>query len=236
VEAGIEIRVGSPDELRGLWLDGMPFGGIFVPGAVSLSAGMPVFVHVVMEGPALASVTLTATVAWRRHPVRESIAPHVTLRPGVGIAFDAEMRDRVLFLDRLARGDAEEKRQGIRYPATLHGELVLLDGERAIDTRVEDVGPRGARISLKIEADLVPGSPVRLWVAHAYSGENAFVPLAARIAWSDPDRPKLAGISLDLMTKEERLIWARIVTRARSMLEAKLVPHEPISGGGSGHT
>jgi Tfp pilus assembly protein PilZ len=233
VEAtGIEVRVGTPDDLRALWLDGFADGGIFVPGAISLSAGMPVFVHLVVEGAPTGSVMLTGTVAWRRHPVRESTPPSVVLRAGVGIAFDRDTRERALFLDRLARGTSRELRGGIRYPAALHGELVLLDGERAIDTRIEDVGPRGARIAVKAAADLSPGSPIRLWVAHAHSGENAFVPLAARVIWNDADHPKVAGVQLDLTTKEERLIWARIVTRARDALESRLVPQERVTGAG----
>ncbi len=75
----------------------------------------------------------------------------------------------------------------------------------------------------------MPSAVARLWVAYAPSGESSFAPLAGHLAWVDAQQPENTGIQLDLATREERLHWARIVTRARDELHARLVPHEPLT-------
>ena len=229
----IEIRVRHAEDLRGWWLDGFQDGGIFIPGAVSLPAGTPVSVRIVTELPVAGSTVLSGTIIWRRLPQRGgAAAPNgvTPLRAGAGIAFDASMRSRLLFLDRLERGAAHEGRSAIRYPASLGGELVVLDGDRALPVRVEDVGVRGARVHLTEGSFLAPSVPVRLWLAAGESGASSFAPLAGHVAWLNRGESERLGVKLELGNKEDRLHWARVVNRCREDFERRFIAIERMVG------
>lgn len=214
----LELTVQRAEDLRAWWLDGFSDGGLFVPGVFPVAAGAQVNVRVVHEEPTTSCTLLSGTVVWRRYPPREGSHPIASLRPGVGVAFNPSMRKRVLFLERLSRGTASEGRRGLRYPASLPGELVVREGERGLEVRVEDVSPHGARVTVSDSSLLTRGARVRLWVAHAPSGESSFAALEGETAWVQPGTQGQAGIRLHLATANERLHWARVVTRAREAL------------------
>jgi len=213
----IEIRLRSAEDVRAWWLDGFADGGVFVPGVFTMPAGSPILVRLLTELPAGACTVLTGTVIWRRLPTRGD-GPEL-LRPGIGVAFDPTMRNRVLFLDRLGRGTASDSRGGARYPTRLASEVAVREAERAQPAEVLDVGPRGARVITPRASFVEAGSTVRLWVAPEQSGESTFAPLTGRVAWLDRSDAETFGVRLDLATKEERLHWAKVVTRARETLE-----------------
>ncbi len=216
----IEIRFRRAEDLRAWWLDGFEEGGLFVPGTFALSAGTPVLLRIFTELPTPSTTLLTGTVIWRRLPPR--LETPGALRAGVGIAFDASMRHRVLFLDRLGRGAAHDGRTALRYPTRLASEVGLREGERAQPGEILDVSPHGARVHLIRSglADVVAnGGTVKLWVAPPVSGEASFSPLAGRVAWLDRSSGDKFGLRLELATKDDRLHWAKVVTRCREAVE-----------------
>ena len=149
----------------------------------------------------------------------------ITLRAGIGISFTPEMASRVLFLDRLARGAANESRSSARYPTNLLGEVEARETERPVEARVLDVAVHGARVSVARGAFVDAGSAVSMRIAMPRSGEVARSPLRGRVAWVSPAAregvsSRTIGVRLELATSDERLIWAKIVTRAREELEA----------------
>lgn len=229
----IEIRVQEAGELRAAWLDGFDAqggggawsGGLFVPGTFSIAAGSPVRVRIDIERAATTTI-LDGVVIWRRLPPREQAVgvSSITLRPGLGIAFSPAMRTRVLYLERLGRGSAHEARTAARYPTELRGELVVRSGERPLRARVVDVAVRGAKIVLGEQSFVAAGSTVELRVAMPKSTEIVRAPLVGRVAWIDgaPQNEGVGGslgVRLDLATTDERLHWAKIVTRAREAFE-----------------
>lgn len=230
----IELRLSGPEELRDLWLDNLSDGGLFVPGSFPVSAGTDVLVRVIVEkvGPEAhaATTVLGGTVVWRRLPSRDPNAA-ATLRPGVGIAFHSDMRPRALFLERISRGVTTEGRGAVRYPARMPGEVRILVEERPLSSHVVDVGVRGARLEVTEAAYCEPGQRIELSVALPRSGEVNLAPLVGHVAWRSVSREGRTslGVRLDLETKEERLHWAKIVTRARESLD-----EHPLRGGGSG--
>lgn len=218
----IEIALGDAAELRNAWLDGYQNGGMFVPGTFAVPAGAAVLVRVRVERPRPTTTVLLGTVVWRRLPQRDPVigSSSISLRAGIGVSFAAAMQNRVLFLDRLARGTATESRGAARYPTELLGELSPRNSERPIEARVLDVALRGARVSLSDAAFLDAGAAIELRVAVPRSGEMARAPLHGRVAWVDRASGKQVGVKLELATTDERLVWAKIVTRAREELEA----------------
>lgn len=235
--SAIELRVKTAEDLRAWWLDGFPDGGLFVPGPVNLAAGSKIVIRIVIEGMSTTGTVLTGTVAWRRltagsvHAANrpESPGSHA-LRAGIGVAFDASMRGRLLFLDRLGRGAAVNARGGYRYPASLVGELAVRGGERAISIRVDDVGPHGARVRLSEEGCVGPTTPVRLWLAADTSGASSFAALAGNVAWVGHDAEGPLGIRLELGNKEDRLHWARVFNRCRAEFERRFVVVDRLVG------
>lgn len=217
----IDIALGDAAELRNTWLDGYQNGGMFIPGAFAVPAGAAVLVRVRVDRPRPTTTVLLGTVIWRRLPQRDPIvgSSSVALRAGIGVSFAASMEGRVLFLDRLARGTATESRAAARYPTELLGEVSARDSERPIQARVLDVAVRGARVSLSDAAFLDSGAAIEMRVAIPRSGEIARAPLRGRVAWVDRNGKQL-GLKLELATTDERLVWAKIVTRAREELEA----------------
>lgn len=220
----IELKLGGPEELRDLWLDNLSDGGLFVPGVFPVSAGTNVLVRVVVDkvtsdGHA-ATTVLGGTVVWRRLPPRDAQA-HAALRPGIGVAFHPEARPRALFLERLSRGVTTEGRGAVRYPARLPGEVRILAEEKPLSTHLVDVGVRGARVEVLQPAYCEPGQRVEITVALPRSGEINLSPLVGHVAWRSVSRDGKTslGVRLDLESKEERLHWAKIVTRAREALE-----------------
>jgi Tfp pilus assembly protein PilZ len=236
----IEIRVRDAGELRVAWLDGLSDGGVFLPGNFSVGAGTPVLLRVVVERPTPTTTLLIGSVVWRRLPQREPVMGQssITLRAGIGISLAPSMRARALFLDRLARGSAGEARGALRYPTDLPGELTVRTDERATAARVLDVSVRGARVSLSSQAFVQAGSAIEARIAVATSGEFARMPLRGRVAWigerSDAainrNSSQQVGVRLDLSTTDERLIWAKIVTRAREALEEQPIRVEKLTG------
>jgi Tfp pilus assembly protein PilZ len=220
--SAIEIRVRDAEELRSAWLDGFEHGGIFVPGAFSLAAGLPVRVRIVTERPA-ATTVLDGTIVWRRLPQRENVvaAGMASLRPGIGIAFGASMSQRVLFLDRLARGAASEGRAAVRYPTEMRGEVFVRDSERPAPAMLVDVAVRGARILLSEPVIVGRESVVEVRIASPRSGESVRSGLVGRVAWSTREGKTQMGVRLELATTEERLHWAKVVTRAREVFEER---------------
>ena len=225
----IELHLRDPEGLRDLWLDDVPDGGVFVPGVFPVSAGTDVLVRVCVDNVAGATATtlLTATVMWRRLPPRVGSHAPASLRPGVGVAFHPDMRARAVFLERLSHGATAEGRSAVRYPARLPGELRTTSGaafgveDRPLSTTVLDVGVRGARIEVKNPAFWEPGQRVELAVVLPRSGEVNLSPLVGHITWRSVSREGRTslGVRLDLESKEERLHWAKIVTRVREALE-----------------
>jgi hypothetical protein len=213
----IEIRLRRAEDIRAWWLDGFADGGVFVPGLFALSAGTPVLVRLLTELPVVGSTVLSGMVIWRRLPTRNETA--ATLRPGIGIAFEPSMRSRVIFLDRLGRGAASDSRGGVRYPTLIASEIAVRESERAQPAEVLDVGPRGARILMPRTSFVEAGSAVRVWIAPAQSGESSFAPLSGRVAWLDRSKAETFGVRLDLANKDDRLHWAKVVTRAREAIE-----------------
>jgi Tfp pilus assembly protein PilZ len=218
----IELSLADAGELRNAWLDGYQNGGMFIPGTFAVPAGAAVLVRVHVERPRPTATVLLGTVVWRRLPQRDPVigASSVTLRAGIGISFAASMQGRVLFLDRLARGTATEGRSAARYPTELAGEVCARDSERPIDARVLDVAVRGAGISLSKPAFLDAGAAIEVRVGIPRSGEVSRAPLRGRVAWVERATGQMVGVKLDLATTDERLVWAKIVTRAREELEA----------------
>ena len=218
-----EIHLRDADELRLAWLDGLDDGGLFLPGDFSVSAGSPVLLRVIIDRPAPTTTLLAGIVAWRRLPTRQLGEPRrsgINLRAGIGVSFAPSMRVRALFLDRLGRGSAGESRTALRYPVDLPGDLSARSSERATGARIVDVSLRGTRVALATSAFLDVGSAIELHVAVASSGEFSRWPLHGHVAWIERSSGQQLGVRLDLATSEERLIWAKIVTRARESLEA----------------
>lgn len=228
----IELRVRSADELRVAWLDGLQDGGIFLPGAFAISAGAPVLLRVLVEEPTPTTTVLAGTIVWRRLPQREPVAGHssITLRAGIGVSLATAMRPRALFLDRLARGSAAEGRSALRYPTEIPGELTARETERATTAVVVDVSVRGARMMLASPAFLAMGCTIEARIAVPRSGEFPRMPLRGRVAWVDRGSGQHVGLRLDLGSTEERLIWAKIVTRARESLEDHPIRVERLTG------
>jgi Tfp pilus assembly protein PilZ len=218
----IEISLGDAGELRDAWLDGFQNGGMFIAGTFAIAAGAAVLVRVQVERPSPTNTLLLGTVIWRRLPQREPAVglSSITLRAGIGISFAPAMQGRVLFLDRLARGTTNESRTATRYPTQLLGELVAREGERPVEARLLDVSVRGACVSLAHGAFLDPGAAIEMRVAMPRSGEIVRAPLCGRVAWVNRATGQSLGVRLDLATTDERLSWAKIVTRARETLEA----------------
>jgi len=217
----IDITLGEAAELRNAWLDGFQNGGMFIPGAFAIPAGAAVLVRVHIEKPAPTTTLLLGTVIWRRLPHRDPVVglATVTLRAGIGISFTPAMQSRVLFLDRLARGTGSELRAAARYPTQLVGEVSARTTERPVEAKVLDVAVRGARVALSRAAFVDAGSAIELRMAMPRSGEMTRAPLSGRVAWVDRAGQAI-GVRLDLATTDERLIWAKVVTRAREELEA----------------
>ncbi len=225
----IELHLQDPEGLRDLWLDDVPEGGVFVPGVFPLSAGTDVLVRVIVDNVAGSTATtlLTATVIWRRLPPRDPARTATSLRAGVGVAFHTEMRARAAFLERLSHGATAEGRSAVRYPARLPGELRTRAAvefgaqERPLSIVVVDVGVRGARLEVESAAFLEPKQRIELAVVLPRSGEVNLAPLVGHIAWRSVSREGQTsfGARLDLETREERLHWAKIVTRVREALE-----------------
>ena len=236
--SAIELRVKSAEDLQAWWLDGFPDGGLFVPGPVALPAGSRVLVRIFTEHPTSATTVLSGTVAWRRlsagaiHAANrpESSRASQELRAGIGIAFDPAMRGRLLFLDRLGRGATHDGRAGVRYPASMVGELAVRGGERAVSVQVDDVGPRGARLRLADGAVVSGTTPVRLWLAADVSGASSFAPLAGNVAWVGRHAEGPLGVRLDLGNKEDRLHWARVFNRCRAEFERRFVAVDRLVG------
>lgn len=233
--SAIELRVRHAEDLRAWWLDGVADGGLFIPHVVTVAAGTPIVVRILTERPHPGSTVLRGTVIWRRLSAGAvgSVDPKMSgafpLRPGLGIQFDPSMRSRLLFLDRLERGAAADGRSGLRYPASLVGELGVRGDERALEVSVEDVGPRGARIRApnpSLFAGAAGGGTVRLWLASGTSGTSSFASLAGRVAWVDKALGQTAGVRLELGTKEDRLHWARVFSRCREDFERRFISVE----------
>jgi Tfp pilus assembly protein PilZ len=226
--SAIEIRVRDAEELRSAWLDGFEHGGIFVPGAFNLAAGLPVRVRITTERPA-ATTVVDGTIVWRRLVQRENASP-AALRAGIGIAFAPSMRARVAFLDRLSRGAAADGRAAVRYPADLRGELLVRNGERPSPALLVDVAVRGARVILSESANVTPESAVELRIALPRSGESVRSGLVGRVAWWHRDAKTVLGVRLELATAEERLHWAKVVTRAREVFEERPIKVQKLVG------
>jgi Tfp pilus assembly protein PilZ len=211
----IELRVADAAALQAWWLDGLPHGGIFVPGDFELFAGAPVLLCVVIEGQPVGSTLVAGTVIQRRTSLGASAPPPAMrrenlLRPGLGIAFDEGTEARVAYLVERSRALAKESRSGLRWPLGIPAHVVLRDGGRPVRISLEDVGTRGARISLP------PGiSPERQASATLAIRSNELEVTSAflgAVAWVSPHA---VGLTLALETKEDRARWARLVTRAR---------------------
>jgi Tfp pilus assembly protein PilZ len=217
----IDIALGDAAELRNAWLDGYQNGGMFIPGTFAIAAGAPVLVRVHVERPSQTTTILLGTVIWRRLPQKDPVArtSSITLRAGIGISFVPTMQSRVLFLDRLARGTASESRAATRYPTELPGEFAVTRGEQAVEARIVDVAVRGARVALASGTFVEPSAAIEMRIATPRSGELARAPLRGRVAWVETGG-RSVGVRLDLATAEERLLWAKIVTRAREAIEA----------------
>jgi hypothetical protein len=236
--SAIELRVRTAEDLQGWWLDGFPDGGLFVPGTIALPAGSRVVLRISTEHPSAGSTVLMGTVAWRRLSAGAVLAANrppaaesgPVLRPGLGIAFDPAMRSRLLFLDRVGRGAAQDGRAGLRYPAALVGELAVRGGERAISVAVDDVGPRGVRIRLAGDGFVRAGTPIRLWLAEGTSGASSFAALAGHVAWVGRGTEGPLGIRLELGSKEDRLHWARVFHRCRAEFERRFVAEARLVG------
>lgn len=228
----VEIRLRDADELRMAWLDGLQEGGVFVPGAFAIGAGAPVILRVMIEKPVATTTVLMGSVVWRRLPQREPAfgSSSITLRAGIGVAFAPSMRGRALFLERIARGAASEDRGAIRYPTDLAGEVSARTSEKAFSARMLDVSVRGARLHLAAPAFLEAGGAIEIRIAHAVSGELSRAPLTGRVAWLDRPTGQHVGVRLDLSSTEERLIWAKIVTRARESLEEQPIRVDRLVG------
>ena len=240
--SAIELRVRTAEDLRTWWLDGFPDGGLFVPGPSGLPAGSQVDVRIFTELPTTGSTVLSGIVAWRRLSAGSILSANPPesigqgsrgsheLRPGIGIAFDASMRNRLLFLDRLGRGTAHDGRAGVRYPARLVGELAVRGGERALSIEVDDVGPRGARVLLSGDGFIGAGTPVRLWLAADSSGASSFAALAGNVAWVGRGAEGPLGVRLELENKEDRLHWARVFNGCRAGFERRYVAVDRLVG------
>lgn len=226
----IELRVPTVQHLRALWLEGLPDGGVFVPGLVSVPAAAPVIVRIAIEAPRAVTMFVRGTVTWRRLQAGasgpEKPASGLLLRSGTGIAFDATERPRLLFLERLERGAANEGRASSRYPSELPGELMVRDGERAVPIRVQDVGTHGARVWLPAKAYVDKSTPVRLWLSSNTSGASSFAPLVGQVSWVDRVRGDTLGVQLALGTKEDRLHWARVFRHCQHDFERLFVTAE----------
>jgi hypothetical protein len=235
--AAIDLRVQSAQHFRALWLDGLPDGGVFVPGLVGLAAATPVVLRVIVDEPKPSTTFLRGSVAWRRLQAGAAggdlSSSSVLLRPGSGVAFEAAMRPRLIFLERLERGAANDGRSGSRYPTRLSGELMVRDGERALQIRVDDIGTHGARVRLPTKAYVIKDTAVRLWLAWNSSGASSFAPLPGRVMWVDRverDGDRVGGedlgVQLDLGSKEDRLHWARVFRGCQQDYERHATPSE----------
>lgn len=224
----LELRVRDPGELRAWWLDGYAAGALFVPGGADLPAGTEVLVRVVIEraeGRDLqGSTNVVGTVVFRRLAAG-SVAPpgtaHLPLRPGVGVAFDPSMRARVVHLERLARGAANEARASSRYAVEVPGHVALREGEHPHRALLDEIGTRGARVS--VPSGAIATASTRVVVAIHDRELGVSTALAGRVAWTDRSASNVFGITLELATREDRAAWARVVTRARESMERRRV-------------
>ena len=218
-EGLIEVRVQRLDELRALWLDAFADGAIFVPALMDVAAGSRVLVHVRYTQPAIGSVFLTGTVAYRRalagarpRPARR-VSGTFAIEPGVAIAFDATVRNRIVFLERLERGASPEARRGPRYPTMLEGELLVRRSESPVLVRIDDVGPHGARI---VAPGIVDGVRVGALARLSLVAGGTTAPLAVQVVWVDRTHGDALGARMVLTSAEERLQWARVFSACRS--------------------
>ncbi len=235
----IDARVADAGELRAVWLDDIPHGGLFIGGSFSVAAGANVRLRIQTARPPSTTI-LDAVVVWRRLPPAEARRTSaISLRPGIGVAFTPAMHARVAFLSRLSRGADgaarapayDEGRRSTRYPTSLRGEIVVpavgRGDARAHAAVLRDVAVHGAALSVADAVELSPGQPISLRLAPNQSGESALSSLHGRVAWVGSERGRAArrvtGVQLRLDSAPERLHWAKIVTRARQAFE-----HDPI--------
>ncbi len=226
----LELRVREPADLRAWWLDGYAAGGLFVPGTIELSAGSTVVVRVVIErsggdGRATAgSTNVLGTVVFRRHAAGSAAPPgaaHLPLRPGVGVAFEPSVRARVVHLERLSRGAINEARASARYAVELPAHVALRDGEQPSRAVLDEIGARGARVTVPSGAIAVVSSRVVIAIHDPDVGVSRA--LGGRVAWTDRAASNVFGVALELETREDRAAWARVVTRAREAMERRRV-------------
>lgn len=224
----LELRVADAASLHDWWLSGLPHGGIFVPGDFELFAGAPVLLCVVIDGQPVGSTLIQGTVIQRRTSLGASAPPPAMrkenlLRPGIGVAFDEGTEARVAYLLERSKGHARESRNGLRWPLGIPAHVVLREGARPARVSLEDVGTRGARISLpqgdppeRLSGATLAIRSTELDVTSAFLGTVAWV----------ADRS--LGLTFALDTKEDRARWARLVTRAREGFERKRAATIPL--------
>ncbi|MGZ3421168.1 MAG: hypothetical protein ACXVEF_24530 [Polyangiales bacterium] len=217
----VELRVADPTALQAWWLEGLPHGGMFVPGDLDLFAGAAVRLCIVIEGNPVGSTLIEGTVVHRRTSAGASAPPPALrraslLQPGVGIAFDEGTLRRSTYLIERSRGFAKESRNGLRWPVGIGAHVVLRDGQRPARVSLEDVGTRGARISLP--PGVVPDRESQATLAIRSTELEVTSAFLGVIAWTNE---RSLGMTLALETKEERARWARLVTRAREAFERR---------------
>ncbi len=221
--ATLEIRLGDVDDLASRWLDGFPFGGLFLPGRSTLDVGQLIATHVVIHRPVHSAVLLRATVAWRR------LGDSTTLAAGVGLAFSHDSAAQAAHLKQRIDGRARERRSALRCPAD---ERVGIAAESAARVRLSDhdlrlgklvdVGARGVRVSLGArELGLLERSDAELRVLAPDGSVDAS--FAFELAWRAGGATNEAGLRLRLDAPEARARWARIYTRARAAFDRRLI-------------
>jgi hypothetical protein len=220
--SSIEVHLRDARELRELWLDGFENGGVFVEGTFLFTAGTPIRLRVTVDSPA-ASTVLDGTVVYRR--AARGTATSGAHKPGIGIAFAKTLRPSIEFLSRVAKQAASDGRAHVRYPTDVEVELSTRVGEMA-PARLVDVGVSGARVAARVPTELVTDRLVEFRAASAPSA--ASTSLFGRVVWSSADA---LGVRLVFGTTEERVHWAKLVTRARTteLLSARVSRVVPLT-------
>jgi hypothetical protein len=216
-----ELRVADAASLQEWWLGGLPHGGIFVPGDFELFAGAPVLLCVVIDGQPVGSTLIQGTVIQRRTSLGASAPPPAMrrenlLRPGIGVAFDEGTEARVAYLLERSKGHARESRSALRWPLSIPAHVVLREGARPARVSLEDVGTRGARITLP--QGMAPERQARATLAIRSAELDVTSAFLGAVSWVSATA---LGLTCALDTKEDRARWARLVTRAREAFERR---------------